>query len=418
MRLKKSLIVPLIFLLGFTIFAQDTGDSEDIPMDNLDDLFAAPDEDIVVEEPEEDLHSQFEESDKIQFGGTFSLSAIGGVGLLDWEISEDSVEPSVGLESNLKLFFNARPAPEISLYGSLLTGFDPLALIDDSEWSDGDEAWDIPSIGELYVDYIVKDFLFTRFGKYNMSWGQARFYNNGDLLAISSGSYINARFSFPTLSGLSLVMMTGNTLDIEDFSYAVKVDFVFGETLITPAVKYNYNEGIHTLLSFKQVIGKTDIFIDFTTNFRDAFHLTAVVTGFYREWDSVKLYGEYRYSWIGDWYDPDDSIWDVGLYDEFPYGWNGKADGPGHQHIAALAVKWDNPFGAKFDLAAQVENNFSDWSGIVTLGLTQKILPYLRMNIGLPIVYGNENSWAMQNNADPEGRRIALALELELKTDF
>ena len=392
MKLKYILII-LLLLFPFVVFSQEGNTDETDELENLDDLFSTPEEDIVVEEPEVDNRTQFESSEKIKFSGSFN--AIGGIsaGWNNWNFINNIAEgfaPSAGFESDFKLNLDIRPAPQLRLYGSLFTTFDAYALTEVSEKAT-EAVWTVPEFKDLYCDYIIADTLFTRFGKFTMGWGQGRFYTPGNLMSDSENSSLNFRFSLPTLFGMSFVLLSNKSVNYKDFTFAGKIDFVFGETMISPGVKYNKNEGVTTLLSLKQVLFKTDFLVDFTTNINNSLLQSVyVVSGFYHEWSDVKLYGEYQFSWLQSQYD----------------------------HEASIAAIWSRPFGATFDLGIQFMQNFVDGSGTVTLGLNKKVLPYMEMKIALPIVYGSEGSSAVLKNEDPSGNRIGLLIALEIKTDF
>lgn len=389
----------ILLFISVSLFSQDSETSESDEMMNLDDLFTSPAEDIVVEDVQMDNRSQFEESEKIKFSGDFN--AVAGVGAGWTNLSffndvTDGFDPSVGLAADFTVNLDIRPIPELKLYASVFTEFDPYALLDDDDDdSDGntttDSLWTTPDFESLYCDYIFADSLYTRFGIFTTAWGQGRFYTPGDLMSDSSNSTMNFRFTLPNLSGLSLVLLSNDSTSYEDFTYGGKTDFVFGETMVSPGVTYNSNDGLHTLLSFKQVLFKTDFLIDFTTNIKSE-HLESlyIVTGFYHKWSDITLYGEYQFSWFDSEYD----------------------------HEVSLAAKWRKPFGVSFDAGVQFMQNFTDGSGTVTLGITQKIFPLVEMKVALPIVYGEEGSSAVENNEDSSGRRVYLAAGLYLSTSF
>ena len=117
--------------------------------------------------------------------------------------------------------------------------------------------------------------------------------------------------------------------------------------------------------------------------------LTAVYTvaGFFKEWESFQLYGEYYFYWKN----------------------SGEIS-----HNAALAGKWDNPFGAPFNLGFSWMHYFADNSGTVTCGLSQGIWPNVSMKLGLPIVYGPDNSIAVSGNS----RKLSFVFALTLSGGF
>ncbi len=391
---NRFFTILLFLLLPVLSFSQESGSDNSDDLENLDDLFAAPEEDIVVEEPVVDNRSQFETSEKFKISGQFNALAAIAAGWTDWTFFndvEEDFEPDAGFGADFKVNLDIRPAPQLNIFASVYTEFDPYSLLEDSNDST-EAAFTIPAFEDLYFDYILSETLYSRIGMFTMNWGQGRFYTPGDLMKDSSDSSLNFRFSLPALSGFSFVLLSNSLTSYKDFTYAGKVDLVFGETMISPGVSYDAVDGLSTLLSFKQVIFKTDISIDFTTDIRNSLlQSTYVVTGFYHNWESVDLYGEYQFSWL-------------------------RAGGFGHE--ASIATLWKNPFGAPFNFGAQLEHYFDDMSGTLTLGISQNIIPFVNLKVGLPIVYGEDDSLAVQNNDDDSGRRFTLAVALSLSASF
>jgi hypothetical protein len=397
-RFIYFLIILLFLGLPFTAVSQDNSENSDF--ENLDDLFAAPAEDIIVEESELDNRSQFETSEKIKFSGSFNaLGAVAG-GWTDWDFLTDvneDFEANGGIEADLTLNIDIRPSPVLNIYASVYTEFDPYSLLDDDDDDESEAVFTSLDFETLYCNYILSDILYTRFGMFTMSWGQGRFYTPGDLMEDSSDSDLNLRFNLPGFSGLSFVMLTNNSTSYSDFTYAAKADFIFGDTMIGPGISYKSDEGLNTLLSFKQVLFGTDFSLDFTNNIADStLQSTYVVMGFYHEWSQVVLYGEYQFSWQASESDTES----------------------GFDNQSSMALKWKKPFGTPFNLGMQWEHYFTDGSGVITPGLSQGVFPYVTLKIAMPIIYGDDDSQAVSNNDDDSGRRIYLAVALDLSVSF
>jgi len=144
-------------------------------------------------------------------------------------------------------------------------------------------------------------------------------------------------------------------------------------------------------LSLKKVAFKTDLFADVVLHSGTQLLSLTAMAGFFREWPDVLLYGEYQFRWT---------------------------EPQAFTHDAALALGFNNIFGTPLDFGVQARHNFMDHSGSVTLGLTQPLWPFVKLEIGLPIVYGAEGSSAVLANVDPGGRRILLAVALTLSGGF
>ena len=80
-------------------------------------------------------------------------------------------------------------------------------------------------------------FYIPRIGKHDVGWGQGRLFAPGDILNDSLNSF-NFRFSIPTMAGLTAVVLTNNGTSYLDLVYAAKLDFVIGDTLLSPALRF------------------------------------------------------------------------------------------------------------------------------------------------------------------------------------
>ena len=404
----RKLLFPFLYflILATVIFAQeqsnitDQNETEEEILDEADDideLFSQASEDFVLESEIVDHRAKFESSETITAKISFKSTGLIGAGWTSWDIFSNITEDFdgfAGLTSIATVSFDARPVSEFRIYGNIYAAYNPVE--EDSLLDDFDEilssvtltegSWDGPLIKELYCDYILDDFLYVRLGKHDIGWGQGRLFNPGDILSDSLDSF-NFRFSIPTLAGLNLVVLTNNGTSYKDLVYASKVDLVLGETLISPALRYNWDEGFTGLFSFKQVIFGTDLFIDLRAKFYNSINSLYIVGGFFREWDDIKLYSEYQFSW---------------------------EDSETYTNDIAVALGLDNPFSAPFDIGAKWQHNFMDGSGTITLGLNQVLWPYVTMKLGLPLVYGSESSSYV--SASP--RRISFIFALTLSGGF
>ena len=408
MKHAIHLVALFLFLMSPLIRLQAEDDpASEVPQedvvdeaDDLDDLFDDPPEDIVAEPVEADHRESYEKSDTVKVTGGFKAAGLVAAGWAGWDFIPDvrqNFDGSIGLTSTAYVRFDARPAPEFRVYGNVSTAFNPLD--DDDDWDDlissidsltGGGTWLDPYFSELYCDYILGEFLYARLGKHTIGWGQGRLFTEGNLMSDSNVSF-NVRLSIPSWSGLSFIVLTKGAISYRQLVYAGKIDFVLADTLISPALRFNFDEGVSGLLSIKKVLFKTDFLIDAIASYTDSFQSVTTVAGFFREWNDFKLYGEYRYCW--------------------------NIDGS-QSHDAALAAGIKKPFDMPFDLGAKVMHHFLDNSGTITLGYSQKIWPFVTLNFGIPIIYGSGSSYAVLNNPDPGNRRIALVLSLKLSGSF
>lgn len=369
---------------------QPINESDSESAADLDDLFNDPPADVEAPAEMVDHRSAFEESATVAVNGHFEVTSGFSLGWSAWDMFADPMASLVftpGLASAAAVSFDARPDRTLRVYGRVGASFNPLV---------GAASWSSLTIEELYGDYIVGDSLFIRLGKHSLAWGQGRVFAPGNLMADSSTSY-NLRLSLPGIIGSpSLVVLTDQVTDWRQMVYATKLDFVLADTYLSPAVRYTEIEGFSGLLSLKRAILQTDISLDLVGRTNAGLWSFTGLGGFFREWDEVILYGEYQVDWLTS-----------GIL----------------SHKATLALGLNNPGGVTFDCGLQVVHYFDDNSGIITLGLTQVILPHLTLNLGIPVIYGAEGSAAVVANAVSDnplqaGKRVALMIGLILSTDF
>ncbi|MFA6508724.1 MAG: hypothetical protein WCT14_21675, partial [Treponemataceae bacterium] len=252
---------------------------------------------------------------------------------------------------------------------------------------------------------------FIRFGKHTISWGQGRLYVPGNLMSDSAAG-IALRVSFPTLlSGISLIALaqdkfftTAGTPSYKEVAYGAITDLVVAGIRATVGVRYRGPGGIapaeslRLLGSLKTTVFKTDLLCDFV--FRENLGNPAwtVLGGFYREWEDIKLYGEYQYDGNG-------------------------RDGLTEQK-AGLAFGINNIFGSGADLGFKwLHSFFKDWGGFVT-GITFSPWKYLKATIAVPVIYGTSGPYDILNDANVTTvsyivtQRLSLVMLFKLSAPF
>ena len=389
---RKAVLIPaaLVFLLfsgSVFLFGEE---------ETLDDLFDDPFlEDTVVEEDEEvDHRSQFETSDKILLRGSFSATGAAEAGWRDfpWRsgITEDfGLAP--GAKARARISFDARPSSVLTIAGNIFTEIDP---------GDRKNDWTDPAVGELYADYNWLDTAFIRAGKFGMRWGQGRLFSPGNLM---DGSRDGTAFraSFPTLlDGVSIVALANDDFAGEDGRLSGKdlagagiADKVIGGVQLTAAARYQREEGLKALGSFKTVLWRIDLFSDFVfhDNDRDGRDFE-VLAGFFREWEDFLLYGEYYY--------------------------DNRTEG-NMDHKIGLAAGYKDIFGSPFDFGIEWKHAFYDNSGRILPGIAWSPWRHIKAMAGVPVYYGGDKSRFVDEEDVFSGkRRLSLAFALELSTSF
>lgn len=356
MRRRCGMLFAVLLAGLVTVSAQDA-----VPADGVDSLFDTPPTDTVVADSGIDYRSLYENEEKITISGYFK--ALGGVaaGYVRWPTLSDpglGFSASIGAYAQAVASIDARPSAAAHIRGKFSTSFTPAT----STFS-----WDNFAVDELYCDYTVRDTVFVRIGQFLSTWGQGRLFTPGDLLA-NSGDGFSMRVSIPTvLNGFSAYAFgSGQVESYGNLSYAAKTDAIVLDTLFSAALLYRYADGYKGLLSLKKVAWKTDLFIDMIGNYRDNTGSYEGVAGFFREWDDLKLYGEYYIK--GDEQRLGDQQFGIAI---------------GHKNIA----------GTPIDAGIRWLHSVADGSGTVLAALSWNPWKYVTASIGLPYMYGAVGSY-------------------------
>lgn len=377
----KQKLLPLFMLAFATGFLWPAEE-------NLDDLFASPEPDRQEEPQQKDHLASFVKEEKIKLSGYFE--AIGGIGAgwTDWLEAKDPwryFDGNIGLKTLARLYIDARPDPDFRFYGAFAATMNPMA---------GSASWTQFKISELFIDYTWLDAVFIRFGQHGSTWGQGRLFTESNLMAGSEAAF-SLRASLPAfLNGVSaIVLAENNAASYKDLYYAGKAELVAWNTLLSLGAKYREEVGLKGLLSVKKVILGTDILADFLLSWDTRFEPEYMLLGgFFREWERIKLYGEYL----------------------------GKLDRQRNfeQHIG-LVLGYKKILGSVFNLGLDLRHEFSENSGYITSALVWKPWKYITVSLALPVVYGPSGSYYVKSeNPDPAGRRLALLFGLEMKVSF
>lgn len=414
--LAVLLAASLVF--GVPLAAQDAGSgADDAGSDPLDGLFDNPPaEDAEAEDAEseddaaghddgegqastggdegsESLRELFETSDTVDVEGSVGATAGFGAGWTEYPTADDPWEgfaTSLNLSTRAGFTFDARPDPALRVYGSLFTEIDP----EEDLYS-----WSAIQIEELFFDYIWNDTVFTRTGTFGMRWGQARIFTPGDFVE-DSDEGLAVRASVPILlDGITAVTMAREEyFESEDLpgyravAYASKLDWVVGPVLSSLGGRWRGPEGAKGLFSTKTVLFSTDLLSDLVVYYDEEEDLAwGVVAGFYREIRDIQLYGEYYY--------------------------DGRTEG-GEDHNVGLTAGVRSILGSKWGIGLQWEHTFLDDSGRLVSGISWSPLEFITARLGVPWFYGEDGSRYVEDNDDPQGRRLAVGLELVLQAAF
>jgi len=383
--IRSRLVLVLLVLVVLRLGAQEE--------ENLDDLFSDPVEDTIAEVPATDHLSRFVTQDTIAFSGSFNAKGGAIAGWTRYPLLGDLLggfDGTVGLVSTVTLSFDARPDPDFRLFGTVSTSIDPV---------NGSYTWPAFALSELFIDYTWLGDVFIRMGKHSVTWGQGRLFEAITNIMADASSGFALRASLPTLlNGVSAIGLmksgyfeSGTLASYKQVCYALKADQVLWGTMLSLGGRYQVDEGLNAILSVKRVVLGVDLLADAVLHESDGSRYFRALAGFFKEWQDVKLYGEYYYT--------------------------GAAAGEA-EHLAGLAVGFNNVFDTPVDLGAQWLHALSDGSGTVTAGLTWSPWKFITVTVAVPVVYGEAGTHFILANDDPAKRLVSIALGLEMAVSF
>ncbi len=243
----------------------------------------------------------------------------------------------------------------------------------------------------MFGDYNWLDKAYIRIGKYRVKWGQGRIFTPGDLVEESDDG-VTVRATLPTvLDGLSVVSFydetfigTDNKLSGEDLAYGFLADKTLGNMNFSAGARYRQGEKLRTLNSFKTVLFSTDLLSDIVIHFdEDEKPLFEVLGGFFKEWTDFRLYGEYCFDGSEENYD---------------------------DHSMGLAAGYKNIFSTSLDFGIEWQHAFIDDSGSIITGVTWKPWKNVKASVGIPFIYGGNDSRYVDDNDSPVDSRAACVI--------
>lgn len=449
--------------------------------DDVDDLFAVPDETVESEETSEtevSAESAAEQDpvgdestsedaaeddstkdeaididalttrDKPTIKGSVALSGSIAGGFLDWPVPEEGTaygdvvwrefDASVYYEMSSSVSVDARPLPYFRYFAKLSTSMD-----------EGRFNFPTPSISELFVDYTLADRYFFRVGKHGMSWGQGQMLGNPGNLVSDVKSGIAVKMFMPLgVNGLTSVIyvkdgwLSSTTSPSPlDFGYASLFETSAGPFTFGFSGKFNRNleQSLIGDVYVKTNLLGVDVALEGRGDFDvypargDAGTVGSIGPSYlwpttqalaHMFWESselgLQLIGEYRFSYgpevqtrIGPFPSSGESETASDDQDDPNLVW-----APWGVHRSGVGVVFTKAriFGLKPGL--RWYHQYNDHSGQIVAGLTGTIAPMLKINIGLPVTYGESWEYSRQNNEDPAGRVIALIVQLSLSRSF
>ena len=138
------------------------------------------------------------------------------------------------------------------------------------------------------------------------------------------------------------------------------------------------------------------------------------VIGISKEWSdpAIKLYAEYGYNGERDpgisYTQSDGSTWPGWLRDE---------TGPGG-HNTAVGARISNIAQSGFTLNLLWQQNWSDGSGLVAAFVEFSPVGLTSIQVGVPFLYGSDNSEVLANRLAPGGQCLELLILVKISSSF
>jgi hypothetical protein len=366
--------------------------------------------------------------DKVHFYGSVDIFGSIGAGWSQYpplEAPWTGLGGEVGGAFQANLGFEVRPAPELRVRGTMSFYFPGPG----------------PLFPEMIIDYSILDSVFFRAGVFSYTWGNSQFFLYGNLPGRGLSTWSNSNVPFwernniitnlvtPTapislkmnipvgLNGLTLLARFDManygfpdqyTPNPKNAGYGLQWDMVTGPIEWSVAGFYQNLLTPRSLLAMKTSILGFDFSTELTVaspwsggQFQGVY--PTLTAGISREWPDahIKLAGEYGYNGernIGQSLLPDTA-------------------GPGG-HNSALVLRFTNlgDMGLAFTFLWQ--HNWSDGSGLLAPFIEVSPVALTTLQIGLPLVYGPDNSEVLNNRLVPGGKRFGLLVLIKISASY
>ena len=323
--------------------------------------------------------------------GSVSAGVGAGVGFIEWPGSsaadnrsvQDLLRFSGFYTTSARASVDVRPEPYLRFRTSVSTSLDTDAM-----------SFTDPSMGELFIDYTLRDTIFFRAGRQGLTWGQGRLLSNPANLVSRVSSGVALRNTVPAGSGTingviyskeSWVQEHGKT-DPRAFAYAAQWEQTFGPVATALMGHFQTDEDIGSAGSFSFGLGPIDVAADLVGSW-----VREDPSRGLNDWDAMG-----RVFWEND-----DRSWTLLAEYEFDSQVN---DYEGH--YTGLALRMPGLGGSGWRPAVRWKHAFQDDSGEVVPVIGGSIAPSLNMSISIPVVYGEPGSYyreALTKNVEDEG---------------
>ena len=307
-----------------------------------------------------------------------SLSATAGIGLgfNEWpgtsaaaeRTLRDLADYTVGYSMSVTVNVDSQPYPYLRFHGDLATALSTTSL-----------SFPTPSVGTLFFDYTFAETVFTRVGKFGMTWGRARIFSSPANVVSRVSSGAGLRASVPAGRG----SVTGVLYTLPGWVTA------YGQgkwRSYAGAGQYEFTRGSLTteLSGHWQVDEPAAGAAAFVLGLRE---LTLAVEGAYnldQDEPGPPGQGSNSASALGNffWETPNRG-WS--FWGEYYYV---SSAAQAARHRVGLAMKAPSLTNGQWRPSLSWQHAMGDSSGTIVLGMSGTIAPSLEFSIGIPAFYG------------------------------
>lgn len=354
----------------------------------------------------------------LRIGGSVKLEGGAIYGLTDWPSSiegteltlDDITTGNVLYDMSASLSVDARPAPHLRFRMATSSSLNTTTL----KYSD------FGSIQEMFVDYTYADNYFFRAGKHSTTWGQGRLLGNPGNIVSDSGAGVALRAFIPFGPGgvnalvfaqEKFFLNTGQPSPRE-LVYAAQYDLSRGNFTVGVSGRYQHMYKSVRIFETRSAMYVKSSFAGMDLTLEGVSHFNAKDPVIKPESPVVPVLEEPKYWVIGNlFYEFGSPKWQ--LIAEYQYNHNMDPE-PGH--LAALGIKTPRFLGWNYGLSWK--HLFNDQSGELVPGMERTIAPNIKATIGLPITYGEEDSYFRSVSNVPGNRVAALVAVIGLSFSF
>jgi hypothetical protein len=366
--------------------------------------------------------------DKLHFFGSIDIFGDIGTGWSQYpplETPWSNLGGEVGGSLQANLGFEVRPATELRVRGTMSYYFPGPG----------------PLFSEMIVDYSILNSVFFRAGIFSYTWGNSQFFLYGNLPGRGLSTWSNSNLPFwernsiitnlvtPTVP-ISLKMnipfgLGGLTMlarfDMANYGFADQYSpnpkyagYGLQWDMVTGPIEWSVAGFYQNLLTPRSLIAMKTSLLGFDLSaeatlaspfsggqFQGVY--TTLTSGISREWSDAHIKVSAEYGYNGE-RNPGLSL----LPDN---------SGPGG-HNSAVALRFTNlgDMGLAFTFLWQ--HNWSDGSGLLAPFLEISPVALTTLQIGLPLVYGPDNSEVLNNRLIPGGKRFELLILIKIGASY